>query len=116
MPAFGVQSEQDAGAQTQTRPLGRFFNIVNELGAGIGMGGAGPIKCPGDYLVLNSQKFCGNVLADDSERGSSPSQNQEIVDKGSGPLIARFHTNEDDMIGAGFNLRYRLNHCFFGGK
>ena len=33
-----------------------------------------------------------------------------------GPLIARFHTNADEMVGYGFLLQYRLNHCFFGGK
>lgn len=79
------------------------------------MGGSGPVKCPDDYLVLGTARFCGSVLNDDVERGSSPTVSEEITDNGSGPLIARFKTNGDEMVGLGFLLQYRLNHCFFGG-
>lgn len=115
MPKYGVPESQDV-QNANTRPGGKYFNIVNMVAAGVGMGGSGPIKCPDDYVILGTGRFCGNVLNDDVERASSPTVSEEITDNGSGPLIARFKTNGDDMVGLGFLLQYRLNHCFFGGK
>ncbi|KAI1285797.1 hypothetical protein HDE_11638 [Halotydeus destructor] len=118
MPKFGVASSEEGGQQ-QPRPQqtsGKYFNVVNNVAAGIGNGGAGPAKCPDDYLVLSTHRLCGMVLNDDIERGSSPTTGMDITDSGSGPIIARFVTNDDDMVGFGFFLQYRLNHCFFGGR
>ena len=115
MPKYGVPVDTDV-QNPSTRPVGKYFNIVNMVAAGIGSGGSGPVKCPDDFLVLGTWRFCGSVLNDDVERGSSPTVSEEITDNGSGPLIARFRTNGDEMVGLGFLLQYRLNHCFFGGK
>ena len=115
MPKYGAPIDQDV-TQASNRPIGKYFSIVNVVAAGIGNGGSGPVKCPDDFLVIGTARFCGQVLNDDYDRASSPTTSEEITDSGSGPLMARFHTNGDEMVGLGFLLQYRLNHCFFGGK
>ena len=83
MPKYGTPVDQDV-TQPSNRPIGKYFNIVNVVAAGIGNGGSGPVKCPDDYLVIGTQRFCGMVLADDVDRASSPSASMEITDSGSG--------------------------------
>lgn len=116
MPKFGAVTENEGQSQQRPPGAGKYFNMLNTVAAGIGNGGAGPVKCPDDYLILDKHRFCGTVLNDDVERGSSPTTGVDITDSGSGPLIARFVSNSDEMVGYGFYLQYRLNHCFFGGK
>ena len=83
MPKYGGPIDQDV-TQPSSRPTGKYFNIINAVAAGIGNGGSGPVKCPDDYLVVGTQRFCGTVLNDDVERGSSPTASEEITDSGSG--------------------------------
>jgi hypothetical protein len=83
MPKYGAPIDQDV-TQASNRPIGKYFNIVNTVAAGIGNGGSGPVKCPDDYLVIGTTRFCGMVLNDDVDRGSSPSSSDEITDSGSG--------------------------------
>ena len=83
MPKYGAPVDQDV-TQASNRPTGKYFSIVNRVAAGIGNGGSGPVKCPDDYLVIGTSRFCGTVLNDDVDRGSSPSASEEITDSGSG--------------------------------
>ena len=108
MPGFG-QTQDGTNPNPQ---ILRFFEIKNNGD----LTGSGPNKCPDDYLILNSQRFCGTALVDDYSTSSATSNSVPITDNGSGPLIARFVTNPDDMVAKGFILRYQLNHCFFSGK
>jgi hypothetical protein len=78
--------------------------------------GAGSVKCPNDFLVLGTLRFCGTLLSSDDDKNNVPNMDEEITDSGSGPLRARFVSNEDEKVGFGFHLFYRMNHCFFGGK
>lgn len=84
MPKYGTPIDQDV-TQASNRPVtGKYFNIVNAVAAGIGSGGSGPVKCPDDYLLIGTQRFCGLVLNDDYDRGSSPTASEEVTDSGSG--------------------------------
>lgn len=116
MPGFGQSQDGTVDPSSQAnRPILRFFNIINDPSKG-GATGSGPIKCPDDYLILNSMRFCGTALVNDPAPTSSASNSEPITDNGSGPLIARFVTGSDEMVGSGFILRFQLNHCFFAGK
>lgn len=93
MPKYGAPIDQDV-TQPSNRPVGKYFNIVNTVAAGIGNGGSGPVKCPDDYLVIGTMRFCGQVLKDDVDRGSTPSASDEITDSGSGEhgFVHRYST------------------------
>lgn len=71
--------------------------------------GAGALKCQYDYVVLDGIRYCGsrlNALAIQSNLDTD----SPIYDRGNGPFIARFVSNEK-YVGRGFQIGYQQNPC-----
>ena len=75
---------------------------------------AGPFKCSNDYLVINSLRYCGNYLNEDSLYSTNVQSNAPVVDNSTGPIYIRFVTSVD-TASKGFILNFQLNPCLLNG-
>ena len=72
-------------------------------------GGAGANKCQFDYLVLDGIRYCGAKLSS-LAIGPNAEVDTPVLDRSSGPFIARFVSNERH-VGRGFQIGYQQNPC-----
>lgn len=72
--------------------------------------GAGVSKCQYDFLLLDGVRYCGAHLSPMGFISQAEIIDQPVVDKSSGPFIARFVTNER-FVGRGFSIGYQQNPC-----
>ena len=71
--------------------------------------GAGVIKCPFDFLLLDGVRYCGSHLTPLGLSGNTDID-APVIDKSSGPFMARFVSNEK-FVGRGFSIGYQQNPC-----
>lgn len=72
-------------------------------------GGAGAQKCQFDYLLLDGIRYCGAKLSSLS-LAMNTDVDGPVFDRGSGPFVARFVTNER-VVGRGFMIGFQQNPC-----
>lgn len=78
------------------------------------LAGAGPHKCPADYLVLNNMRFCGHYLNEAALYRNGIKEDSVVIDNSTGPVIARFISSES-AVAKGFQLEYQMNPCMSHG-
>lgn len=74
-------------------------------------GGLGLLKCAADYLLLDGIRYCGihlNSMSSVTQTGSET--DMPVIDRGNGPFIARFVSNER-YVGRGFRIAFQQNPC-----
>lgn len=71
--------------------------------------GAGQVKCPTDYLLIDGTRLCGNRLNPGTITTTS-NESVEVFDNSNGPIQIRFVTSNAD-VSRGFALMYRQNPC-----
>lgn len=92
---------------------GQYFNIIGMVGND--QAGAGHYECTQDYLQLASIPLCGSRLNSQLFPPTpNPTTNAEVVDNSTGPIVARFVSNYNE-VGKGFLLDYRFNPCMVAG-
>ena len=75
-----------------------------------GRGAAGVRLCPYDYLLLDGVSYCGSRLMPMAIGNPQDGLDMPVIDRGSGPFIARFVSNERH-VGRGFMISYQQNPC-----
>ncbi|KAI1282099.1 hypothetical protein HDE_13160 [Halotydeus destructor] len=89
-----------------------FFDI--HTGSKDGTSGQGGLRCPSDHLMLKHVRFCGTKLNSDLYSNSMTNEQTTVVDTSSGPLFARFYSDETG-VGKGFLINYQMNPCIRSG-
>ena len=89
------------------------FNIVSRDRSQT-MAGAGPHKCPTDYIVINNMRFCGHRLNQAALYRNGIQEDDQVIDNSTGPILVRFITSEES-VAKGFQIDYQLNPCLLNG-
>lgn len=92
-----------------------YFQITGDSSIGQDSAGAGPYECPTDWLMLAGVRLCGNRMNPSLSATANPTTSAEVVDNSTGPIYARFYSNNDHDTKRGFWINYRQNPCFVGG-
>jgi len=89
------------------------FHIVAR-DRGQALAGAGPHKCPTDYLIINNMRFCGYFLNEAALFRNGIQEDSDVTDNSTGPIMVRFITSEE-AVAKGFQLEYQMNPCLLNG-
>ena len=106
-------SPQSSSGDSPLRRRGSYFQISSSDSTGK-LAAAGPFKCPSDFLVINSIRFCGNYLNEDSLYNNNIRSNGPVIDNSTGPIYIRFVTSVD-TTSKGFILNFQFNPCLLNG-
>lgn len=124
----------DNSAVKPARPLiqdlREYFDIVGASDVAQGTAGAGPFKCPTDYLIINYVRLCGyrlnaDLYSNNAHTNHAPVAGEKELCKctancitfaanSTGPLHLRF-VSDHQNVGKGFLLNYQMNPCLING-
>lgn len=110
------QERKKIFSSSNIRPIHELtsFNIISRDFGPKNCASVGPLKCPTDYLMMNSLRFCGDYLNEDALYSSNIRTNGQVIDNSTGPIYLRFVTSRD-TVGKGFIVNYIFNPCLLSG-